>query len=242
MKFKSGIFKHLIVLASPLCVIFSSSCTLNLSNNTAHNSPKPLDKNIKLLDKLPYKVGKTSQFEYNKAYKVRVEWIKDGDTFDFVELISNKPLTSRFSGVDTPEKTTKTKHGRVPTKGQQLKYAQKATEFTTKMLQLPGIEIYCVFQKTKNGRDRFSDHYGRYVTINYIKYQGKYINLNSSLVRLGYARVQYISLSKWSKYFTENSAWFYELEAAEEYAKQNKLGIWAPEANIDKIYPRTNYE
>ncbi|WP_029608732.1 thermonuclease family protein [Mycoplasma simbae] len=191
--------------------------------------------NLRLQTKLPYQISKT--LTANKATLALIDNIFDGDTFSFSIEGGFQSYRSRFSGVDTPEKTVNSEHGRVPSQGQQHEYALKASAFTSELLDLPGIKVYVVPQKTKNGSSDITDRYDRIVSINYIVFDDKVINLNSELVRLGFARMHYISQNERSTYYTANDIWYYELASSSKEAKEQQRGIYSTQANIDQIYP-----
>lgn len=205
--------------------------------NSADLDKKLAELKIKFENKLPYEISQ--EFEHNKAIEVEIINVRDGDTFDFTQKNVFGSYALRFAGVDTPEKRRKGGGGNwFETTGQQYEYAQRASKFTDFLSNVPQFKYFVIPQKTKGGQNSISDHYGRIIGICYIKYNDKYINLNSELVRLGYARKGYISLSKDSKFYTSNNAYYYQLTSSEEYAKSNKLGIWSEDANFNEIYPR----
>ncbi|BAW18089.1 hypothetical protein MBVG596_0209 [Mycoplasmopsis bovigenitalium] len=205
--------------------------------NSADLDKKLAELKIKYENKLPYEISQ--KFEHNKAIEVKIVNVRDGDTFDFVIENFGGSHALRFAGVDTPEKRTKDGRGNwVETTGQQYEYAKRASRFTDFLSNIPQFKYFVIPQRTKGGQNHITDHYGRIVGICYIKYNDKYINLNSELVRLGYARKGYISLSSSSRYYTSNDTYYYQLTSSEEYAKNNKLGIWSEDANFSEIYPR----
>lgn len=197
------------------------------------------------LEKIPYPISE-NELKANHATPITVNYVADGDTF-----YDTKGNKYRFNGVDTPEsfkKDPQTGHFN-PTTGMQKEYATYAAKFT-EYYALNGLlstyskykfrptQIYAVPQKTKNGQTNISDHYGRIVAIIYYRDEfGRYHCLNEKLVLEGKARKNYISLSKGSKYYTENKAYYNLLEKAQEKSKNLKKGIWSPLANYDEIYP-----
>ena len=194
------------------------------------------------LEKIPYPISE-NELKVNHATPITVNYVADGDTF-----YDSKGNKYRFNGVDTPEsfkKDPQTGHFN-PTTGIQKKYATLAHKFTEYYVLnglLPSYskykfrptQIYAVPQKTKNG---IFDYYGRIVAIIYYQDEfGRYHCLNEKLVLEGKARKNYISLSKGSKYYTENKAYYNLLEKAQEKSKNLKKGIWSPLANYDEIFP-----
>lgn len=185
------------------------------------------------LEKIPYPISE-NELKANYATPITVNYVVDGDTF-----LDSKGKKYRFNGVDTPESFKKDPQtGRFnPTIGMQKEYATYAAKFT-EYYALNGLlstyskykfrptQIYAVPQKTKNGQTNISDHYGRIVAIIYYRDEfGRYHCLNEKLVLEGKARKNYISLSKGSKYYTENKAYYNLLEKAQEKSKNLKKGI-----------------
>ena len=197
------------------------------------------------LEKLPYPISE-NELKANHATPITVNHVADGDTF-----YDTKGNKYRFNGVDTPESFKKDPEtgNFIPTTGMQKEYATYASKFTEyyslngllptySQYKLRPTQIYAVPQKTKNGKSNISDHYGRIVAIIYYRDEfGRYHCLNEKLVLEGKARKNYISLSKSSKYYTENKEYFYLLEAAQQKAKKLKKGIWSPLADYNKIFP-----
>ena len=185
------------------------------------------------LEKIPYPISE-NELKANHATPITVNYVVDGDTF-----LDSKGKKYRFNGIDTPEsfkKDTQTGHFN-PTTGMQKEYATYAAKFT-EYYALNGLlstyskykfrptQIYAVPQKTKNGQTNISDHYGRIVAIIYYRDEfGRYHCLNEKLILEGKARKNYISLSKGSKYYTENKAYYNLLEKAQEKSKKLKKGI-----------------
>lgn len=197
------------------------------------------------LEKIPYAISE-NELKANYATPITANHVADGDTF-----YDTKGNKYRFNGVDTPESFKKDPEtgNFIPTTGMQKEYATYASKFTEyyalngllptySQYKLRPTQLYAVPQKTKNGKSNISDHYGRIVAIIYYRDEfGRYHCLNEKLVLEGKARKNYISLSKSSKYYTENQEYFYLLEAAQQKAKKLKKGIWSPLADYNKIFP-----
>ena len=130
---------------------------------------------------------------------VKLSAAVDGDTAKFV--YNNKTETFRFLLIDTPE----TKHPRL---GKQP-FGQEASDRTAELLRnAKKIEVeFDVGQK--------QDKYHRYLA--YIYVDGKM--LNDILVKEGLARVAYV--------YPPNTRYLSELEASQEKAREEKLGIWS---------------
>ncbi|MCT4469353.1 thermonuclease family protein [Mycoplasma sp. HS2188] len=245
---KFGYFSSLSlipIITTPTLVSCKKIETNKKESDNKNSSVVVMNHKIKLQDNLPYEITE-NQLEIDKAIKIEnINKINDGDTFRFQVKLAHGitySYTSRFAGIDTPE-THKYQNGTfVDTDGIQYEYGKRAEQFTTSILQMPNIEIYIVPQKTKTGDDQIRDIYGRIISINYIKINNKWINLNTELVRLGFARKAYISLKPSSTFFTTNQAYYYELSSAQEYAMNNKLGIFAQDADFAKIYPKAKHE
>lgn len=232
----------------------SIKCNLNNKIDPKNPEKHDLEKNDPNKPKLEenlnnsvdgYKIDNSKIFKPNFAYKITVSYVKDGDTF--TDENSNN---YRFLGIDTPETRTKDADGNwIETQGNQFKFGKLATNYTTNLTytsiinksEYDGIfpkEIYVVPQKTRNGKSEITDYYWRIVAIIYIKdIYSKFWCLNDLLVRKGYARMHYISLSSSSKYFTENIKYYNFIENAQNEAKKNKLGIWQDPSIYTEIYP-----
>ncbi|MCR8966584.1 thermonuclease family protein [Mycoplasma zalophidermidis] len=207
----------------------------NNNNNSAHDKSNNLNIFDLKSDILLYDFS--DELAPNKATRVSLDFIKDGDTFRFKH--KNVLYNVRFSGVDTPEKMHKTDNDDwEKTTGKQYEYGMLATKFTTSVLTIVGGEIYIIPQPTKGGKTNISDHYGRIVGIVYVKYNNNWYNLNSEIVLLGYGRKHYISSSKSSKYYNPNSAYIAQLNSSEEFARKNRLGIYSVDGALEEIYPR----
>ncbi|MBU4691407.1 thermonuclease family protein [Mycoplasma sp. ES3225-GEN-MYC] len=244
---KHKFFLHLTFGSIITTTSFSSACVLNIDqnayseNNSVHdksNSPTNQSFNLNIFDlksdKLLYDLS--DELAANKATRVSLDFVKDGDTFRFKH--KNVLYNVRFSGVDTPEKMRKTDSGNwEKTTGKQYEYGMLATKFTTSVLTIVGGEIYIIPQPTKGGETNISDHYGRIVGIVYVKYNNNWYNLNSEIVRLGYGRKYYISSSKRSKYYNHNSAYIAQLNSSEKFARENRLGIYSVDGALEEIYP-----
>ncbi|WP_338822440.1 thermonuclease family protein [Mycoplasmopsis felifaucium] len=266
MKFKL-LFNHIIPLSffsyvAVSCTNTAKEIEKNTSENSSINSSSssadlhlsvgdfPADE--RFLEKYPL----TNKLELNKAMKVDIVWYNDGDTFR-----TSNNYVFRFAGIDTPETHQRNLEGQfVDTKGDQLKYGKIAEEFTkaysdvyrynspqkNKGVSFYPTEVYVVPQKTKGGNNSrnpevpayMCDPYTRIVSIIYFKANnGKYYNLNALIAWNGISRVHYISDKKTSKYYTDNTEYYNFLQECSEHAKQNKLGIYAPDADYSKIYP-----
>lgn len=121
----------------------------------------------------------------------------DGDTAKL--MIDGEEQTVRFLAVNTPE----TKH---PTKGKEF-YGEEASEYTCSMLN-NATKIELEYEESNK-----TDKYGR--TLAWIWIDGNL--LQRSLVSEGYATVDYI----YGDYrYTD------ELYSLQDYAEENKLGMW----------------
>ncbi|WP_369085732.1 thermonuclease family protein [Metamycoplasma spumans] len=194
------------------------------------NSLKPVD-----INELQF----SENYEVNKLKKVEILAIKDGDTFS-----SNDGNTFRFNGVDTPETRKKESSGAwIETTGQQYKYGTIAKNFSANILT-NAKEIYVSPQKTKSKANdethEYFDPYKRIVAIVYYrdKTNNKIYSLNEEIVFFGIARMHYISLSKSSQFYTNNTSYYQILKNADQNAKNNHLGIYSEEANFNEIYPK----
>lgn len=244
------LFATNVVAFSFLSIKCNSNNKIDPKNPEKHDLEKIDPNKPKLEENLNnsvdgYKIDNSKIFKPNFAYKITVSYVKDGDTF--TDENSNN---YRFLGIDTPETRTKDADGNwIETQGNQFKFGKLATNYTTNLTytsiinksEYDGIfpkEIYVVPQKTKNGKSEITDHYWRIVAIIYIKdIYSKFWCLNDLLVRKGYARMNYISLSSSSKYFTENIKYYKFIENAQDEAKKNKLGIWQDPSIYTEIYP-----
>ena len=68
------------------------------------NKPKPEENSSNSVD--GYKIDNSKTFKPNFAYKIKVSYVKDGDTFT-----DENNNNYRFLGIDTPETRTKDANG-----------------------------------------------------------------------------------------------------------------------------------
>lgn len=130
---------------------------------------------------------------------VKLSATVDGDTAKFIYKGALKSF--RFLLIDTPE----TKHPRV---GKQP-FGEEASNRTAELLkQAKKIEVEFDVGEKK-------DKYDRYLT--YVYVDGKL--LNNILVREGLAKVAYV--------YVPNTRYLSDLEASQEQAKAEQIGIWS---------------
>jgi micrococcal nuclease len=130
----------------------------------------------------------------------------DGDTIK--ASINGEENTIRFIGIDTPETKYSTKDVDEP-------YAQEASDYTcNSVMSAKIVEI-----EYDSNSDK-SDKYGR--ILGWIFVDGNL--LQKELVYNGLARVKYIY---------DDYKYLNEINEAEQYAKDNKLGIWSDSKEAD---------
>ncbi|QSF13600.1 thermonuclease family protein [Mycoplasma sp. Mirounga ES2805-ORL] len=243
MKFKKILFLGAIVSSVP---VLSSSCFYNSQNKNPDGEKKNKKGTSNQIVYESHNIDKVNAFNYeydddfkaNKGTIVKVNSIRDGDTFGATNILNMKSAYFRFSGIDTPETHKNIGQGNwADTTGKQYKYGKKAEKFTSWLLNGTFTkDIIVVPQKTINGRNDISDPYGRIVAIIYIRtIDNKYINVCEQLVKWGYARMNYISLNPNNKFYTSNTTYYKSLLEAKQYATKNKLGIYS--GFYSEIYP-----
>ncbi|HRA99206.1 MAG TPA: thermonuclease family protein [Ignavibacteria bacterium] len=167
----------------------------------------------------------------------RITKVVDGDTFKF----ENMDGSSRLLGIDT-EETFKTDDAERKTAeieanwDEYYKFEKGDNKMPVKTNSPLGYEAMVWAQDylknvefarlEKEDENRSLDIFGRYLVYMFIEKDGKQINYNVEIVRLGYSPYfnKYGNSKKYHNDFLE----------AQEYAMNNKLGIWDPEK---KHYP-----
>ncbi len=165
--------------------------------------------------------------------------VTDGDTFRFKNLTKSTRLLfidteETFKGKDSDEKIKAIADNWFEYYYQQKN--EKKSEMPIKLESPFGMQTSDwskeFFKDVKNVRIEKDDNlrdvdmYGRYLVYLFVEKNGKYVNYALECVRLGY-----------SPYFNKygNSRRFHkEFVEAQEYARNNKLGIWNPQT---KCYP-----
>lgn len=135
----------------------------------------------------------------NEKEKVTLIKCVDGDTAIFD--INGENARVRFLGIDTPE-SVKEENVIEP-------YGKEASEFTCDKLN-KAREIILEYDSNSDKQDK----YGR--TLAWVFVDN--VLLEEELVKIGYAKVKYI----YGDY-----AYINELNELQNYAKENKLGIWS---------------
>ncbi|AWX42563.1 Thermonuclease precursor [Metamycoplasma cloacale] len=175
----------------------------------------------------------SSNLVVNKATEVTLKHINDGDTF----TDTNNNIY-RFAGIDTPE-TKKKEDGKfIPTTGEQFKYGKLASFFTMNRLTTAN-KIFVVPITTKTGKDGipYADKYGRVVAKIYYQSDNKITCLNTEILKVGYAKMAFISKDPNNIFYTDDSDFYDELLSSQRQAQTEQIGIWSTEANIKEIYP-----
>ncbi|HYE22966.1 MAG TPA: thermonuclease family protein [Candidatus Paceibacterota bacterium] len=168
--------------------------------------PSPEQKAHDLIVDLNAKAGLKSQIEIsadgNSKETYRVQRVVDGDTL--VVDISGSEITLRLIGVNTPE----TVDPRKPVEC----FGKEASAQTTSLLA--GQNVLLGFDSSQGNWDK----YNRLLTYVY-REDGLFIN--KYLIENGYGHE-----------YTYNTPYKFqeEFDEAEEYARENKKGLWAPEA------------
>lgn len=144
----------------------------------------------------------------------------DGDT-----LKDSKNISYRILGIDSPEISHSWNNFEEST-GIEHYFALKAKEFCVSHLVNKRIKII------SNQKETYGRHVAR-IIINNIDYA-------LQLLRIGLARVAYISENKKSRYFYRDFEYIKELKKAEKHAKKLGYGIWAY-SNQNSIFPKLNF-
>ncbi|TCG10553.1 thermonuclease family protein [Mycoplasma todarodis] len=175
-----------------------------------------------------------TQYMYSKGAEVKwspnhkIKSVHDGDTFK-----DEKGTSWRLFSVDTPE-VSHSKNGRwVPSTGIELLWGNKATDFVTGKILNKEVMI-----ASKNKHT-----YKRVVgAVFYRNAKGEVINLAMELVRLGLARIGYISKPNHGNQKYRVPLFYYNMmHKISDEAKQNKKGYFGETISIQhKIYPKQN--
>lgn len=180
-----------------------------------------LSKNIVIINH----INSRGAYEINKYYKIRLSGISDGDTV--WDTLGTK---FRFKGTDTPEKGYYENQEYHLTTGVQYNYAIRAKSFVEKLIQSNNNEI--IFKRTDDHKT-----YERLIGMFFVKIDGIYMNLSSLVIRNGYGRPAYINSIYGHKYYYKNKHYINNNQILNQQAKAEELGIYAPEADLNQIYP-----
>jgi micrococcal nuclease len=130
--------------------------------------------------------------------------VVDGDTV--VLLLDAQQVRVRLIGVDTPE----TVHPRMPVE----RFGREATRFLKELAE--GKSVRVAYEPGPSRMDR----YGRTLAYLYLEPGGLFINREIVARGYGYA------------YVKSPFQFMDDFRAAERSARENRLGLWAPEAGI----------
>ncbi|MEX3623625.1 thermonuclease family protein [Viridibacillus arvi] len=157
------------------------------------------DKKNDIIDTLKEKVSLgVNKTTSKNRFTTKVVEVTDGDT---LKIKYNGELTTvRILNIDTPEV-----YG--PKAGQ--KYGSEASNFAKKLLTGETVEIE--LSANESPYDKY-DRLLAYVFIGGQLYE-------EAVIKEGFARIAYV--------YKPDTKYVDQLEAAEEYAKKNKLGIWS---------------
>lgn len=145
----------------------------------------------------------------NKKEDAKFSKCVDGDTAKLI--INDKEETVRFLAIDTPE----IKHG----DNEGDPYGDKASNFTCNKLK-KAQKITLEYDSNSDTKDK----YGRVLAFVFVDD----VLLQKELINNGLAKVYYV-------YGDYN--YVDELRRVEENAKNNKIGIWSSDNNIENIVP-----
>ncbi|WKX02488.1 thermonuclease family protein [Candidatus Mycoplasma mahonii] len=145
--------------------------------------------------------------------------VHDGDTFT-----DEHKTIYRLFGVDTPEVSDQY-HNFEPTTGIEALYAYEAT-ILAKSLILNKVTSIDTITIGKFGR-----------TIAQVSFNNK--DLAIELLKVGLARVAYISVDQKNPYFTNRHEYYKQLLDAQYHAAKNKLGFWRWPDRYKEIFPKS---
>ena len=173
-----------------------------------------------------YMYSKGSEVKWNPNHKIKS--VHDGDTFR-----DEKGTSWRLFSVDTPE-ISHNKGGKwVSSTGIELLWGNKATDFVTGKILNKEVMIA--------SKDKHT--YQRVVgAVFYKNKKGEIINLAMELVRLGLARIGYISKpDHGNKKYRVPLFYYNMMHRLSDEAKRNKVGYFGETVSIQhKIYPKQN--
>ncbi|MBQ3253897.1 MAG: thermonuclease family protein, partial [Acholeplasmatales bacterium] len=196
---KSFLKKLLLLVVAILCIAKLSSCGEESSGEQS-----------KITKKLKLSAEYTGKDFYTQGIgQATLVRTSDGDTAAFTLVESNKYVTIRFFGIDTPEST-----------GQVQKWGKAASIFTKDKLE-NAYEIVLEASTTPASVDSYGTRYLAYVWYKPTE-DSDFLNLNLQLVENGYTKNNCINTSEYKYYEHFNNA--------EKAAKKNKLRIWNDDA------------
>ena len=199
LNLKSFLKKLLLLVVAILCIAKLSSCGEESSGEQS-----------KITKKLKLSAEYTGKDFYTQGIgQATLVRTSDGDTAAFTLVESNKYVTIRFFGIDTPEST-----------GQVQKWGKAASIFTKDKLE-NAYEIVLEASTTPASVDSYGTRYLAYVWYKPTE-DSDFLNLNLQLVENGYTKNNCINTSEYKYYEHFNNA--------EKAAKKNKLRIWNDDA------------
>ncbi len=156
--------------------------------------------------------------------------VHDGDTVMIQDRNRNK-IKVRIFAIDTPEISQNIKGYWFDTTGLEQFWARRSREATIRLLNNKLIDARFSGAKT----------YDRKVGELFFQNKNKKTrNLSFNLLRMGLARVAYVSPKRNSKYFV-NKKYYKFIKKLEAQAIKEKLGIWSlPKNKWRKVFPKWN--
>ncbi|NQZ28780.1 MAG: thermonuclease family protein [Mycoplasmatales bacterium] len=173
-----------------------------------------------------YMYSRGSEVKWNPNHKIKS--VHDGDTFQ-----DEKGTSWRLFSVDTPEVSHNIDGKWISSTGIELLWGNKATDFVADKILNKEVMI-----ASKNKRT-----YQRVVgAVFYRNKKGKIINLAIELVKLGLARIGYISKPNHGNRKYRVPLFYYNMmHKISDEARRNKMGYFGETISIQhKIYPKQN--
>ncbi len=173
-----------------------------------------------------YMYSKGSEVQWKPNHQIKS--VHDGDTFK-----DEKGTSWRLFSVDTPE-VSHSKQGKwIPSTGIELLWGNKATDFVMKEILNKNVMIA---SKNKHTYQRVVG------AVFYKNTKGEVINLAMELVKLGLARIGYISKPNHGNKKYRVPLFYYNLmHKLSDGARHNKSGYFGETIAVQhKIYPKQN--